>query len=88
MEEDENENWDSMNLYDRHNLLQGNEDFAGNTDKVEGTLKRKKVYVMEVWCECFGNKREDLKRSNSYEIESILNRISCRKKLYTKSGKT
>lgn len=82
------ENWDSMNLYDRHNFLHGNEDFAGNTDKAEGILKRKKVCVMEVWCECFRNKREDLKRSDSYEIEAILNKIGCWKKLCTKSGKT
>ncbi|MEG2869318.1 MAG: hypothetical protein RR894_16395 [Terrisporobacter sp.] len=30
---------------------------------------------MEIWCECFLNERQNLKRYDSYEIEGILNRI-------------
>lgn len=82
------DSWDSMDLYDRHNFLHGNTDFTGNSVKFKGTIKREKVCIMEVWCECFGNKREDLKRGNSYEIEAILNRIGRWEKLCTKSGKT
>lgn len=43
---------------------------------------------MEVLYECFGNKRKDLKRSNSYKIETILNRTGCWDKFCTKSSKT
>jgi hypothetical protein len=30
---------------------------------------------MEIWCECFGKERQNLKRTDSYEIEGILKRL-------------
>ena len=30
---------------------------------------------MEIWCECFGKERENIKRTDSYEIEGILQKI-------------
>lgn len=55
----------------------------------KGSVKREKVCIIEIWCECFGNNRQDLKRGNSYEIEGILNRIGGWEKLSSnKSGKT
>ena len=44
---------------------------------------------MEIWCECFGKERQNLKRTDSYEIEGILLRLGGWKK-YTanSSGKT
>ena len=42
------DNWDNMDLYDRHNYLHGNTDFTSNTVKFKGTVKRKKVCIMEV----------------------------------------
>jgi hypothetical protein len=44
---------------------------------------------MEIWCECFGKERQNLRRTDSYEIEGILNRIGGWKKMDSnKSGKT
>ena len=30
---------------------------------------------MEIWCECFGKERQNLKLTDSYEIEGILSKI-------------
>ncbi|WP_434798296.1 VapE domain-containing protein [Terrisporobacter vanillatitrophus] len=81
------EDWNSKNLYERRNFIHGYEDFESS--KIKGSIKREKVCIMEIWCECFGNNRQDLKRGNSYEIEGILNRIGGWEKLSSnKSGKT
>jgi putative DNA primase/helicase len=43
---------------------------------------------MEIWCECFGKERQNLKRTDSYEIEGILSKIGGWKKLSAnKTGK-
>ena len=80
------EDWDSLDLYQRRSFL-GENEFSGEQRK--GTVRRKKVCVMEIWCECFGKERQNLKRTDSYEIEGILMRIGCWEKLTTtKTGKT
>lgn len=66
------ENWDGMDLYARRNFLNGGE-FGGDTPK--GTLRRKQVCIMEIWCECFCKNREAIKKADSYEIEGILGKI-------------
>ena len=81
------ENWNSMDLYERRNFIHGSGDLQSN--EFGGSVKREKICIMEIWCECFGNNRQDLKRGNSYEIEGILNRIGGWDKLSSnKSGKT
>lgn len=78
--------WDSMDLYQRRSFLGGSE-FEGADHK--GILRREKVCIMEIWCECFGKERQNLKRTESYEIEGILMRIGGWEKLKTnKTGKT
>lgn len=75
--------WDEMDLYERRSFL--NEDDLGSK---KGTVKRDKVCIMEIWCECFYKERQDLKRADSYEIESILNRIGGWERLLSnKTGK-
>lgn len=66
------EDWDGMDLYQRRSYL-GESEFGGGQRK--GTLRREKVCIMEIWCECFGKERQNLKRTDSYEIEGILHRI-------------
>ena len=76
-------NWDDMDLYERRSFLSGND-----LSSKKGTIKRDKVCIMEIWCECFYKERQDIKRLDSYEIESILNRIGGWKRMSTnKSGK-
>ena len=74
-------NWDKMNLHERRSFLSGN-------DGRKGCVKRDKVCIMEIWCECFYRERQDLRRTDSQEIEVILGRIGGWEKLSTnKSGK-
>ena len=62
------ESWDSMNLYERRNFLRGE-------DLLEGTEKRMIVCAIEIWCECFEKNRADIKKSDSLEINGILNSL-------------
>lgn len=66
------EDWEDMDLYQRRSFLGGSE-FSGST--ATGTVRRQRVCTMEIWCECFGKERQNLKRTDSYEIEGILSKI-------------
>ena len=80
------QNWDEMDLYQRRSFLGGSE-FGEPT--TPGNVAREKVCSMEIWCECFGKERQNLKRADSYEIEGILTRIGGWQKLLSnKTGKT
>lgn len=61
-------NWDEMDIFRRRDFLDG-------TDLQEGEIKRDKVCVLEIWCECFGKNKADMKKSDSIEINNILNRL-------------
>lgn len=77
------EDWESMDLYQRRNFLSGS-DFGDETRV--GTIRRNQVCNIEIWCECFGRPREAIRKSDSNEIEAILNKIGGWEK-YT-GGKT
>ena len=66
------ENWDTMSLYDRRNFLNGNE--FGESQRT-GTVRRNMVCNMEIWCECFGKERGNLKRQDANEIVAIMSGI-------------
>lgn len=66
------ENWDNMDLYQRRTFLGGGE---FEDIPTEGTVRRERVCIMEIWCECFGKERQNLKKADSYELEGILNKI-------------
>lgn len=61
-------NWDEMDIFRRRDFLDG-------TDLREGEIKRDKVCVLEIWCECFGKNKADMKKSDSIELNNILNRL-------------
>ena len=63
--------WGDMDIHERRNFLNG--DSFGEV-KV-GTEQRKAVGSMEIWCECFGRDAASLKKSDSYEITSIMSKI-------------
>ncbi len=64
--------WDKYDLFQRRTYLDGGE-FGGQN--AEGTVQRTRVCAMEIWCECFGKAREALKKTDAYEIESILYKL-------------
>ena len=64
--------WDSMDTFERRNFLNGTE--FGEQQRT-GTVKRTSVSNMEIWCECFGKERANLRRADSNELTSILSRL-------------
>ena len=66
------EDWDGMDIFERRNFLTGS-DF-GDTRK-HGTVKRTQVSNMEIWCECFGKERANIRRTDSNELTAILARL-------------
>ena len=66
------DNWDDMDIYQRRNFL--NDPDAGTLPI--GTVKRTAVSNLEIWCECFGKLKEDLRSSDSYTISAIMARLT------------
>lgn len=63
------DNWKDMELYDRRNYVNGS-DFGES--KAKGVNRRTHVCNMEIWCECFGKERSNLKRQDANEISAIM----------------
>ena len=66
------EDWDGMDIFERRNFLTGSD--LGETKK-PGTVKRTQVSNMEIWCECFGKERANIRRTDSNELTAILARL-------------
>ena len=64
------EDWDKMDLFSRREYLRGEDP----TMRV-GTVRRDYVSNMEIWCECFGMAREQLKNNETYAIRSMMSKI-------------
>lgn len=62
-------NWNEMSLYERRNFLDGSEFGEVN---IKGEIKRQKVCNMEIWCECFGKAKADLKRIDANAISALM----------------
>ncbi len=78
--------WDDMDIFERRNFLAGDFEFGEST--LQGTERRTKVCLQEIWCECFGKKKEDISRRDSFEIQGILVKIGGWKRYGgNKSGK-
>ena len=65
------ENWDGLDVFDRKHYLQD----YGKANQAAGVRKRETVSNLEIWCECFGKPKEDIKPSDSYAIAAIMVRI-------------
>jgi predicted P-loop ATPase len=63
------DNWDSMNIYERRNYMNGDE---FETDRTTGTVRRERVCIAEIWCECFGKDKGNLGRLESNTIAAIM----------------
>ncbi|EPY2302350.1 virulence-associated E domain-containing protein [Clostridium sporogenes] len=60
--------WEEWDIYKRRNFLQG-------ADVIKGSIKRTRVCVIEIWSECFEKNKADMKKSDSIEINNILNSL-------------
>jgi len=65
------ENWDKMSIYERREYICCPDD----PTLPEGKIHRETVSNIEIWCECFGKKQEDIKSADSYGIAAIMERI-------------
>jgi len=65
------ENWESMDLYERQEYIRD----PDSPTQPRGTVPRESVSNLEIWCECFGKRKEDIKPSDSYAIAAIMMRI-------------
>ena len=65
------DNWDKMSLYERRNYLH-TDDFG---NKPVGTVARKYVCNLEIWCEAFGKEAAAIKPADSYAIAAIMKKI-------------
>lgn len=66
------EDWAAMDLYERRAYISGTE--FGESRKT-GVRKRTSVSNMEIWCECFGKDRANLRRMDGNEISTIMSGI-------------
>ena len=71
--------WDSMDVYKRRDYVRD----ADDPMRPDGSVRRMEVSNMEIWCECFGKAKEDMKPSDSYSIAAIMERIAG----WSKTGK-
>ncbi len=65
------ENWSEMDIYARQEYIRDPE----APTQPKGTVPRDSVSNQEIWCECFGKRKEDIKASDSFAIAAIMLRI-------------
>ena len=65
------DNWDDMDIYARREYLRDKE----SPVQPAGTHRRKSVSNIEIWCECFGKPKEDMRPADSYAIAALMVRI-------------
>ncbi len=65
------EGWDGMDIYRRREYFRDQDD----PTRTEGTVMRQTVSNIEIWCECFGKCKEEMRPSDSYAISAIMVRI-------------
>lgn len=66
------EGWEKMDLYERRAYIRDPND----PTQPQGQYERKEVSNIEIWCECFGKPKEDMKPHDSYAISAIMTRLS------------
>lgn len=65
------ENWSVMDIYARQEYIHD----PDSPTQPKGSIARNSVSNLEIWCECFGKRKEDIKPSDSYAIAAIMLRI-------------
>lgn len=60
--------WNRMGIMERREYI---DSLFSYGCEAEGVM-RTKVCILEIWCECFKRERQDLKKNDAHEIESIL----------------
>ena len=66
------DNWDSFDIYRRQDYFRSVDD----PTQPKGKVRRLTASNIEIWCECFGKHREDIKMRDSYEITAIIQKMT------------
>lgn len=73
------DSWNDMDIYQRRDYVRETND----PTRPAGKRVRSEVSNMEIWCECFGRPKEDMKPCDSYAISAIMAHIEG----WSKTGK-
>lgn len=65
------ESWDDMDGFERRNYFRDRND----PTLPKGVVLRETVSNMEIWCECLGRPKEELRPADSYAITSLMMRM-------------
>lgn len=65
------ERWDEMDGFERRNYFRDRDD----PTLPKGVVLRETVSNMEIWCECLGRPKEELRPADSYAITSLMMRM-------------
>ena len=65
------ETWDTMDVHQRRDYVQDPDGLLN----AKGTMHRETVSNIEIWCECFGKAKEDIKPADNYAISAIMARL-------------
>ena len=64
-------NWNSLDIHERRGYIL---DLSDPT-RPRGTVQRTEVSNLEIWCECFGKRPEDIQAKDSYNIAAMMKRL-------------
>ncbi len=63
--------WKDMDIYQRRDYLRD----VNDPIRPKGVHERTRVSNMEIWCECLGKPKEDMKPADSYAISALMVRM-------------
>jgi predicted P-loop ATPase len=63
--------WNKMDISSRYEYI----NYPDSPTRKPGVRRRTQVCRLEIWCECFGNPKSSIKKSDSFEIEAILTKL-------------
>lgn len=69
LEMDLPDNWDELDLYQRQNYLKGDRSDIGYSETLR---KLDQVCALQIWCEVFGGKKQNLDRWRTLEFNDVL----------------
>ena len=64
-------NWNSLDIHERRGYIL---DLSDPT-RPKGSVQRTEVSNLEIWCECFGKRPEDIQAKDSYNIAAMMKRL-------------
>ena len=64
-------NWADMDIYKRRDYIR----YPDDPTQPKGIEMRKHVSNVEIWCECFGRKPDELKPTDSYSLATLMARV-------------